>query len=132
MYSDMSSCTSASSSPNRNSASAFDSSVLPTPLGPRKMNEPLGRFGSFRPARVLLEELALVVAQARGLLEVLLVDGRLLLHPDLGDLLVDLADVRRRGHPADPHARAGLVDEVDGLVRQEPVGDVAVGEIGRG
>src|SRR5437870_4824873 len=52
MYSLMSSWISASSSPNRNSASALDSSVLPTPDGPAKMNEPLGRLGSFRPARV--------------------------------------------------------------------------------
>ncbi len=43
---------SASSSPNRKFASAFESSVLPTPDGPAKMNEPEGRFGSFRPARV--------------------------------------------------------------------------------
>ena len=41
-----------SSSPNRNSASVLDSSVLPTPEGPAKMNEPPGRFGSFNPARV--------------------------------------------------------------------------------
>ncbi len=41
----------ASSSPNRNSASVRASSVLPTPEGPRKMNEPVGRLGSFRPAR---------------------------------------------------------------------------------
>ena len=41
----------ASSSPNRNSASVRASSVLPTPDGPRKMNEPVGRFGSLRPAR---------------------------------------------------------------------------------
>ena len=52
MYSDMSSWISASSSPNRNSASVFDSSVFPTPEGPRKMNDPDGRLGSFRPARV--------------------------------------------------------------------------------
>ena len=51
MYSDMSMRTIASSSPNRNSASVRASSVLPTPDGPRKMNEPVGRFGSFRPAR---------------------------------------------------------------------------------
>ena len=43
---------SASSELNRNSASALDSSVLPTPEGPRKMNEPAGRFGSFRPLRL--------------------------------------------------------------------------------
>src|SRR5438874_655687 len=78
MYSDMSSWISASSSPNRNSASAFESSVFPTPDGPRKMNEPVGR----------------------------------------------------RGHAADPHPAAGLVDQVDRLVREEPVGDVAVGEVG--
>ena len=43
---------SASSSPNRKFASALDSSVLPTPDGPAKMNEPDGRLGSLRPARV--------------------------------------------------------------------------------
>jgi hypothetical protein len=39
----------ACSSSKRNSASARASSVLPTPVGPRKMNEPSGRFGSCRP-----------------------------------------------------------------------------------
>ena len=43
---------SASSVLNRNSASAFESSVLPTPEGPRKMNDPAGRFGSFKPERL--------------------------------------------------------------------------------
>ncbi|CAM5526194.1 hypothetical protein STANM309S_02083 [Streptomyces tanashiensis] len=52
LNSDMSREIIASSSPKRNSASAFESSVLPTPDGPAKMNEPPGRFGSFRPARV--------------------------------------------------------------------------------
>ncbi len=51
MYSDMSMRTIASSSPKRNSASVRASSVLPTPEGPRKMNEPAGRFGSLIPAR---------------------------------------------------------------------------------
>src|SRR5271154_2772430 len=51
MYSDMSIRVIASSSPNRNSASVRASSVLPTPDGPRKTNEPVGRLGSFRPAR---------------------------------------------------------------------------------
>ena len=51
MYSDMSIRTIDSSSPKRNSASVRPSSVLPTPEGPRKMNEPLGRLGSLRPAR---------------------------------------------------------------------------------
>src|SRR5581483_5296299 len=159
MYSDMSSCTSASSSPNRNSASALDSSVLPTPEGPRKMTDQAGAGSADRLAdgfdRVVLaddplvklvlhaqellgfllrelehrdagpgrqdlgvllridlredvhlaglplalaalplfEELALLVTQGRGSLEVLSVDRVLLAPPNLGDLLVDLADV---------------------------------------
>ena len=40
--------------------------------------------------------------------------------------------LRRRRHPADAQAAARLVDEVDRLVRQVAVGDVAVGEVGRG
>ena len=42
------------SSSNKNSASARDSSVLPTPVGPRKMKEPIGRFSSCKPARARL------------------------------------------------------------------------------
>ncbi len=41
----------ARSSSNRNSASALASSVLPTPVGPRNRNEPVGRSGSDTPAR---------------------------------------------------------------------------------
>ena len=51
MNSLMSILISASSLPNMNSASALASSVFPTPVGPRKMNEPIGRFGSLSPAR---------------------------------------------------------------------------------
>ena len=51
MYSDMSMRSSADSSSNRYSANALVSSVLPTPVGPRNMNEPIGRWGSCRPAR---------------------------------------------------------------------------------
>ena len=51
MYSDMSRRTIALSSSNRNSASARAVSVFPTPVGPRKMKDPMGRFGSERPAR---------------------------------------------------------------------------------
>src|SRR5439155_21187908 len=35
-------------------------------------------------------------------------------------------------HAPDAEARPGLVDEVDGLVGQEAVGDVAVGQVGGG
>ncbi len=51
MYSDMSTRMSACSSANRKRARARASSVLPTPVGPQKTNEPIGRRGSLRPAR---------------------------------------------------------------------------------
>ncbi len=44
----MSILTSASSESNRYLASAFASSVLPTPVGPAKINEPIGLFGFFQ------------------------------------------------------------------------------------
>src|SRR5207249_167669 len=52
MYSLMSIRIRASSSSNRKAASARASSVFPTPVGPRKMNEPIGRLGSRRPTRL--------------------------------------------------------------------------------
>ena len=67
-----------------------------------------------------------------GLLEVLLLDGQLLVLADPGDLVLDGLVVGRGGHAPDAQPAAGLVDEVDGLVRQVPVGDVAVGQVGRG
>ena len=41
------------SSLKRKSASAFANSVLPTPVVPRKMNEPIGLRASCNPARLL-------------------------------------------------------------------------------
>ena len=77
---------------------------------------------------LLRGQLLLLVAQARGRLEVLAVDRGLLALPHVGDLVVVLAQVGGRRHPADAQPRAGLVDQVDRLVGQEPVGDVAVGQ----
>ena len=54
MYSDISIWINESSSPKRNSASAFAVSVFPTPDGPKKINEPDGLLGSFNPDLVLL------------------------------------------------------------------------------
>ena len=54
MYSDMSILIKAFSSPNSVSANAFDNSVLPTPVGPKNKNEPIGLFGSFSPTLPLL------------------------------------------------------------------------------
>src|ERR1700751_2463521 len=58
MYSDMSMRTIASCESNMNSASARASSVLPTPVGPKKRNDPIGRLGSLSPARLLRMALA--------------------------------------------------------------------------
>ena len=77
---------------------------------------------------LLLRELALLVAERRGLLELLRLDRRFLVGADGLDLLLELAVARRRGHRPDADARAGLVDQVDRLVGQVPVLDVAVGE----
>src|ERR671922_198128 len=75
-----------------------------------------------------LRERPLLVAQGGGLLELLGLDRRFLLAADLVDLLLELPVARRRAHRLDAHARRGLVDEVDRLVGQVPVLDVAVGE----
>ena len=48
-YSDISTLTMFRSSSKRYSARARANSVLPTPVGPRKMKLPIGRFGSFSP-----------------------------------------------------------------------------------
>lgn len=50
MYSDISKRRRKLCEPNSSSASARQSSVLPTPLGPEKMNEPIGRRGSDIPS----------------------------------------------------------------------------------
>jgi len=106
MYSDMSIRTIASSSPNRNSASVRASSVLPTPEGPRKMNEPVGRFGSLRPARRAADCLR------HGL------DGRLL----ADDALVQLV--------LHPHQLLGLglrqLEDRDARPHRDDVGDLVL------
>ena len=55
----MSILTRLSSESNRYSAIDFASWVFPTPVGPRKRNEPMGRAGSLMPARFLC--IALVI-----------------------------------------------------------------------
>src|SRR6266849_3658303 len=52
MNSDMSKRTSDFSDPKRNYARRRATSVLPTPVGPRKKKQPTGRNGDFRPARL--------------------------------------------------------------------------------
>ncbi len=51
MYSLMSTRIIASSEPNIASAKALANSVFPTPVGPKNINEPIGRVGSLKPLR---------------------------------------------------------------------------------
>ena len=53
MYSDISIRIIFRSVSNRDSDSVLASSVLPTPVGPRKIKEPIGLFSSFSPALAL-------------------------------------------------------------------------------
>src|SRR5207248_1421650 len=70
---------------------------------------------------LLLRELPLLVAEGRGLLELLRLDRRLLVLPDLLDLLLELAVARRRAHRANAHARRGLVDRAFSGARTDEV-----------
>ena len=54
IYSDISTRIIACSLPNTASASALESSVFPTPVGPRNKKEPIGLAGSFNPTLPLL------------------------------------------------------------------------------
>ena len=79
-----------------------------------------------------VEPVLLLLGELLGLVERLLLDGGFLVGAQAADLLLELLVRGRRGHPADAQAAAGLVDEVDGLVREVAVGQVAVGQVGRG
>ena len=107
---------SAWSLPNRKFASARASSVLPTPVGPRKIKLPVGRCGFLRPARDrriareiaemavswLIDALVEVGFHPQQLVAFILVDGR---DRHAGPLRHDLVDVSLRD---DDLARARL------------------------
>jgi hypothetical protein len=76
---------------------------LGLPLAPERLDRLAGcRFG---------------LAQASRLLVFLVVDRRVLLLRDAVELLLGLAQGRRRGGVPEADARGGLVDQVDRLVR---------------
>ena len=80
--------------------------------------------------RLLLEvgELAIQGVEARARCVVVLLGQRGALDLQLQDAAVDLVDLDGLGVDLDPQAGGGLVDQVDGLVGQEAVGDVAVAQ----
>src|SRR5581483_11371042 len=73
-----------------------------------------------------------LVAHGGRAFEILFADGAFLAALDILDFTFDLLHFRRPGHGADAGARTGLVHEVDGLVRQETVRDIAIGQFDRG
>ena len=88
---------------------------------------PLGTQGLDR-----LLALGLLVAQSGGGFVVLPRDRLVLAAGDLHQLALGGLDLGRGRRRAQADARAGLVDEVDRLVRQRAVGDVANAQVDRG
>ena len=76
----------------------------------------------------MLENL-LLLAEGGGLLELLSLQVHVLLAPDPLQFLLDFLDLGRRRERHQAGTGRGLVDDIDGLVGQLPIGDVAVGEI---
>ena len=74
----------------------------------------------------------LAILQLLRHIEVVRILGGFLLALEGGEHALRLLQVRRRDGAVHPHARARLVDQVDRLVRQEPIRHVARGEIGGG
>src|SRR5207237_204478 len=120
MNSDISSRIRASSESKRNSASARANSVLPTPVGPRKMKDPIGRRGSFNPARP--RRTAWDTATMASCWPI----TRLWRSSSMRSRRAVSSSTRRL--TATPGV---FVYVVDRLIRQRPVGDVAVAQDGR-
>ncbi len=89
--------------------------------------EESSRWYLSRRAAQVLALLALLVGVEAGLLELVVRDGVLHAMHDEFDALLDFGEFFGEGGLAQLDARACLVDEVDRLVRQEAVRDVAAG-----
>ena len=74
----------------------------------------------------------LFVAQLGSVLVVLTLDSLLLLRSNGCDLVLKLLEVRGSGQRGQADAGAGLVDDVDRLIRQITAGDVANGQLDSG
>ena len=80
----------------------------------------------------LLADLADLVPEPRSVLVMLVGDGLVFVPLQFLGPPLQLAHIPAGGGDPQPDPRAGLVDEVDRLIRQETVGDVAVGQLDRG
>ena len=72
------------------------------------------------------DETALLLFEGLGLLEGAALHGRLLVGAHACDVLVETLDRWRGVHAANTQATAGLIDEVNSLIGQESVRDIAV------
>ena len=72
-----------------------------------------------------------LVAHGGGPLEILFLDGLFLLGLDVLDLALDILQFRRAGHGANARAGTGLVHQVDGLIGQKAIRDVAIRHVDR-
>src|SRR5271166_4144059 len=88
--------------------------------------DPLGFHCGFLGAQLLL-----AIADLRRLLELLRLDGRFFLRLDFADFGFDLAYLGRQRRRLQPHARRRLVHEINRLVGQEAIRDVARGKARR-
>ena len=71
------------------------------------------------------------IAHGGGAFEILFFDRLFFAQLDLFDLSFDLLELGRASHRANARTRTRFVHEVDGFVRQKPIGDVAVGKLHR-
>ena len=94
-----------------------DGLLLALPLGVHRVG-----------ALALLGQRPLELLAPRERARVVVVAERLELDLELHDVPVDLVDLGRLGVDLHPDPRGGLVDQVDRLVGQEAVGDVALAE----
>ena len=85
-----------------------------------------------RPLLLGVGELLLESGKPRARRRVFLLAQRLALDLELHDAALELVELRRHRIDLHPQLRRRFVDEVDRLVRQETIGDVAVGEDGGG
>ena len=78
---------------------------------------------------LLLFELVGLVAQVGCAFKILLGDRLFFLPVEALDLLLGVTKLRPASHRLHPDPGTGLIDHVDGLVRQEPAGNIAGGEL---
>src|SRR5437868_1351166 len=123
MYSDISKRIKARSEPKRNSANDRATSVLPTPVGPKKRNEPTGRLGFFSPARLR--------RMARDKVEIALGVCALVVLRGATQFALALMYLCGQVRLAQLHACAGLINDVNRFVRQETIRDVTLRLIDR-